>query len=124
MLNLELSESISPFRFQIDHAQGRQGQFHVERLVLPGKLESLAARNVGHATAAEFHVVRIQNLLIEACLRHAHPIALARQRREVTHYDQVVTGGFPFSHESDYGIIGIAKIDPFEPLGFKVDLVE
>src|SRR5579871_2037558 len=80
--------------------------------------------SVAHIRAAKHSRVRIENLTINAPLRNADAIEMARHGREVTsnHYKVAAILGEP--HKSDDARVRIAKIDPLKAGVVVIDLMQ
>ncbi len=93
-------------------------------LILPGRRHRLPAKRVGNAAPAIFRIVSIEDLPVEAWLRHADPIAGAGDRREVADHNQMIPWVTRVAQESKHRAVGIVEVDPLKPLPFKIDLVQ
>src|SRR5579883_2342389 len=79
---------------------------------------------IAETAAAIFERVAVEALAIEPRQRHADAIAMARYGREVADDHRELMGIARAAEIGERALIGIARIDPLEPLGLGVELIE
>src|SRR4051794_32079536 len=82
------------------------------------------AAKVPNVASAIDLAVAIEQFAIPARLWDADSIAMARLGREVEYQNEEVVPVIRSSTEGEDTLIGIAKVDPFKPLGFEIELVK
>jgi hypothetical protein len=82
------------------------------------------AAAVPYVAAAVGHSVGVDQLSIPARFRNADTVTVARYRREVTEAHDGRLRGFGFSKIGDYGVVGIAEVDPLKSAPIKIHLMQ
>ena len=78
-------------------------------------LHGLDAAKIAQAGAPIFRGVAVEQFLPVPAERHADPVILARNRREIAHHQDDVAGRFALAQKAQGARFGIVGIDPLEP---------
>ena len=115
---------LSICRFEEEHAQG--GQLKVERiwLTMPGAGIGRYAPIQAQVGPAVTGRIRVDQLAIKPWHGSADAVVHARDRGKVEDKDQGLVRGLCSSNKGYHIGIGVSKIDPLEPGGVKVKLVQ
>ncbi len=78
---------------------------------------------VAPAASPVFLGVAVHHFLPEALSGHTNPVILPGNRGEIANDQERVLGVIPFSEVRYDAMVGVLKIDPFEPIGGEVSFI-
>src|SRR4051794_27133899 len=94
------------------------------RATVRGDILCIAAAEISEVGATVRLRIAVQNFTPVAATGHSDPIVMASERSEIENRNDDLVAAARLPHETQHALLRIAAVDPLEPRGIAVQLMQ